>query len=99
MAIEHGMDRADGGAMDFGIALPQPFPDLGRPPGRFVLLQSDDQRLDLEGKLVGMTVGSTRAICPGFKATAVVALEKLVAGLAGDAELPAQPCHLLPVQE
>ena len=50
--------------MDIGIEPPEPFADLRCAPGRLLLLQPHDQRLDLEGKLVGLTVrtGSIRLI-------------------------------------
>src|SRR5215469_10783524 len=46
-----------------------------------------------------MPVGSSGAICEPLNPAVLVAAEDLVAGLAGDLELPAQPRHLLPVQQ
>jgi len=92
------MNGADRRRMHIRIESSQTFADLRRAPVRFVLLQAHDQRLDLEGKLVGLPIRPARAIRQSLKATVVVAVNKLVAGLARDAELPAQPRHLLPFQ-
>lgn len=79
MAVEDGVDGADGGAMDIGIEPSQPLADLGRSPSGLVLLQSNDQRFDLKGKLVGVAIRPARSICQGLEAAIVVALEDLVA--------------------
>jgi len=62
-------------------------------------LELDDGLLDLEGELAGMPVGSAGAIRQPISPTVLVPAENLVASLAGDLELPAQHCHLLPVQQ
>jgi hypothetical protein len=41
MAVEHGVDGADGGTMDIRIEPSQPLADLGCAPGGFVLLQAE----------------------------------------------------------
>lgn len=46
-----------------------------------------------------MTIRPARAIGETFEPGFVVAREDLVAGLTGDAELTAQRCHLLAIQE
>jgi hypothetical protein len=58
-----------------------------------------DQRLDLDRQLIGMAVGSARAVGEPFQTNLVVTREELVAGLARDAELSAQTRHLLSVQQ
>src|SRR5690349_6591856 len=92
------MDGADRRCMDIGIEPSQPFSDLRRSPSRPVLLETHDQCLDLNGELVGVTVRSARSIRQRLQAAVIVAPKNLVAGLAGDAELSAQPRHLLAVQ-
>ena len=45
-----------------------------------------------------MAVGPARAVSEPFQTNLVVAREDLVAGLAGDTELPAKRSHLIAVQ-
>jgi hypothetical protein len=84
--------------MHIRIEPDHPLPDLRRAPAWLVLLQARDQRLDLERQLIGVAIRPPRAVGQPFQADLVVAGEDLVAGLARDAELPAQRRHLLPVQ-
>ena len=77
----------------------QPLPDLGRAPGRLLPLQPDDQRLDLQRQLVGMPVGTPRAVGEPLHSAVAIALEDFVAGLARDRELLAQPRQSLAVQQ
>src|SRR6478672_10953001 len=93
------MDGADRWRMHIGIEPRQSFPDLRSAPTRLVLLQSDDLRLDLEGQLIGVAIRPARAVSEPVKADLVVAGEDLVASLPRDAELPAQPSHLIPVKQ
>ncbi len=99
MAVEHGVDRADRRQMNIGMEPPEPFADLWRAPTRFLLLQAHDQLLDLERKLIGLAIGPPGAVRQRFKPASVIAALNLVAGLARDAELPAEAGHLLAVQE
>ena len=99
MAVEHGVDGADGGTMDIRIEPSQPLADLGCARGGLVLFQVEDQGLDLKGQPVGVGLGPARSICEGLEAAVVVAPEDLVAGLARDGELAAQRRHLFPVQD
>src|SRR5262249_18557625 len=64
-----------------------------------VLLEAHDLGLDLERQLVSVAIRPARAVGEPVKAGLVVAPEDLVSGLARDAELAAQPCHFLPVQQ
>src|SRR5205085_5778127 len=66
-------------------------------PAGMLLLQLHDRLLDLEGELAGMAVGPSGAIRQAIHPTVLVPAKDLVAGLAGDPELPAQHRHLLPV--
>src|SRR5437660_1975807 len=76
----------------------QPFAQLRSTPAGVLLLELDDGLLDLEGELAGMPVGPSGAIRQAIQPTVLVTTEDLVAGLAGDPELPAQHRHLLPVE-
>src|SRR5437764_12724235 len=76
----------------------QPFAQLRSTPAGVLLLELDDGLLDLEGELAGMAVGPSGAIRQAIHPTVLVPAKDLVAGLAGDPELPAQHRHLLPVQ-
>src|SRR5215469_5241979 len=64
-----------------------------------LLLELQDRLLDLERQLPGMPVGPSGAISEPLDPAVLVTAEDLVAGLAGDLELPTQPGHLLPVQQ
>ena len=53
-------------------------------------LDAENAALDLEGKLVGLAVGSPTAIVKGIEAAFLVAVEDLVAGDTRNAELTAE---------
>ncbi len=55
--------------------------------------------LDLEGQLVGLSVGSSAAIVQAVQAAVFVAVKDLVTGDAGNAELPAHGSHLLTLEQ
>jgi hypothetical protein len=93
------MNGADGRSVDIGILSGQPLHDLGRSPARLLLLQVDNQGLDLKRQLVGMPIRPAAAVGQTLKAAVIVTPQDLVAGLARDAELPAQPGHLVAVQQ
>ena len=65
----------------------------------FSRFEPDDQALDLLGQLVGVAHRPARAVAQGLEPMLLVAIEDLVAGLAGDAELPAHIRHRLTVQQ
>ena len=68
----------------------QQLADFARPPMRLVALEIDDQPLHLIGQLVGIAHRPARAIAQRVEPFVLVAVEDLVTGLAGDAELLAQ---------
>jgi hypothetical protein len=80
-------------------AADQQFANLARAPMRLVPLQSDDQALNLGRQLIGIPHGPTAAVTQRFGTVLPVAREDLVAGLARDAELPANVCHRLAVEQ
>ena len=68
----------------------QQLADLAGAPVRLLALEADDQALDLTRQLVGVAHRPPRAIAQGLEPVLLVAVEDLVAGLAGYAELPAE---------
>ncbi|MBB5667753.1 hypothetical protein GGE66_002076 [Rhizobium leguminosarum] len=76
----------------------QSFSDLRCAPARLLLLGAHNQLLDLERKLIGVPVRTSRAIRQSFQSTGIIAADDLVAGLAGDAELAAQRRYFLAIQ-
>src|SRR5947208_11178807 len=89
------MHRADRRRVHLRIEACKPLPDLRSPPGRSILLQPDDQRLDLGWELIGMAIGSARAVGQPFNTATVMILEPVLR------EMPnsrAQRSHFLSVQ-
>jgi len=68
-------------------------------PSSACLLQAHDQRLDLDGQLIGLPIRTAGAVGQPLQTAAVVAIEDLVTGLARDAELTTELCHLVAVQQ
>src|SRR5436305_944414 len=100
MAVEDRMDGAFGRNPNIAVEPPdQQFPDLAGAPVRLLGLEPDNQALDLLRELVGIAHRPSRAIAQGLKPVLPVAIENLVAGLAGYAEFPADVRHGLPVQQ
>ena len=73
VAVEHGVDGADGGGLDPQLEPAQLLADLGRAPGGVFLAQLEDPALDLEGQLVGLPVGPAAAIGEAFEADVAIA--------------------------
>ena len=61
--------------------------DLAGTPMGLVVLEADDQAFDLRRELVGVAHGPPRPVGEGLGPVLLVAVENLVSGLAGDAEL------------
>src|SRR6516225_12468205 len=66
---------------------------------RLLVLQPNDQTFDLSRQLIGIAYGPPGAVSQSLQAMLLVAVEDLVAGLAGDAELPADLGHGFPIQK
>jgi hypothetical protein len=99
VAIQQGMDHAGGRWLDHWVELDQLRADLGCAPTGVLPLDPKDGRLYLERQLVGMAI---RASCPVLQSPESfisVAIKDLVAGLAGDAELPAHDGHLIAIEQ
>jgi hypothetical protein len=97
--VEHGMDRADCRPMCIGITSRQKLRDLRCTPTRLLLLQPDNQGLDLEWQLVGMTIGPAAPVRQSLKARLLITINDLVSRLARDAKLIGKPRHLLALQK
>lgn len=68
-------------------------------PSALLALEPDDQTFELRRELIGVTDRPPGAIGQGFEPVFFVSIEDLVAGFAGDAEIPAQVRHRLTVQQ
>src|SRR3954447_13016000 len=66
---------------------------------RLLGLELDNQGLDLGRQLVGVANRPSGAVVQRLEPVFLVTIENLVAGLAGDAELPAHIRHGFPVQQ
>src|ERR1700730_12335436 len=95
MAIQHRMDRALGGDLDTGKSADQALSNLASSPGGVFTLHIQDIVLHLKGKLVGIPIGTSAPVREPLNAAFLVAIEDLIAGLAGDRELPAELRHQL----
>ena len=100
VAIEHRMNGALGGNPDVAVEpAHQQFANLAGAPVRLLALQPDDQGLELLRELVGVADRPPGAVAQRLQPVLLVAVENLVAGLAGDAELPAHLGHGFPIQK
>jgi hypothetical protein len=66
---------------------------------RLVALEADDEPLDRLRQLVGVAHRTARPVGKGFEPMLLVAVEDLVTGLSGDAELRAHVRHRFTVQK
>src|SRR5438105_11187283 len=91
------MDGALGRDADIAVqSANQELANLASTPMRLLALEGDDQALNPGWRLVGVAHRTTRAIRQRFDPAMLVALEDLVGGLLGDAEIPPQSRHDLP---
>ena len=66
---------------------------------QFVALEADDQLLHLTRQLVGIAHRPARAVGKRIEPLVLVAVEDLVAGLAGNAELAAHLAHAFALEK
>src|SRR4051812_9371174 len=93
------MDGTFGGNPDVACQpADQEIADFAGAPMRLVALGVDDEAFELLRKLIGIAHRSTRSISEGFEPMLPIAVEDLVAGFTGDAELSADVRHRLPIQ-
>lgn len=101
VAIEHGVHRRGGRDPHVaGEAADGPDSRILRAPQcGFSFLAVTMRTLDLARQLVGVAHGAAGAVGQCHGAILLVALEQLVAGLPGDAELPADTGHRLALEQ
>src|SRR5579872_7044149 len=93
------MDGTDGRQVRRHGLAAQLFSDLRRAPARILALQPDDHRFQLRRQAVRLAIRPATAIGERRHTAVFVAIEDLVAGLAGDPELGAQRRHLLALEQ
>jgi hypothetical protein len=99
MPVQHGMDGADRRAPQVRIAPAQPLANLGGAPARKFMLEAHDPLLNDRRQAIGVPVGTTAPIGEPVGAAIPIAAIDFVASLARDAELLAERCHRLPVEQ
>jgi hypothetical protein len=90
MTIEHGMDGAFGWDGGVGESAEQTLANLASTPAGVLTFHVQNIAFHLEGKLVGVAIGTPASIGQSLHPTFLVAIEDLVASLAGDTKLPAK---------
>lgn len=95
VAIEQSMDGALGWNFDPGESADQALANFSRTPSGVLTLHVQDVVLDLERQLVRVVMGTPTSVGQPLYAAFLIAIEDLVAGLAGDTELPAKFRHRL----
>src|SRR4030095_4421955 len=99
VAIEDGVDGANGRQVRARELLPQLLADLRRAPTWILPLQEHDRCLDPRRRPTRLSVRAVASIAEGLDAAIFVAVKDLVAGLAGNPELGAQRRHLLALEQ
>src|SRR5208282_6141788 len=90
MTIEHGMDGAFGWDGDVGESAKEALANLACAPTGVLTLHVQNIVFHLEGKLVGVAIGTPASIGQSVHPTFLIAIEDFVAGLTGDTKLPAK---------
>src|ERR1035438_2723787 len=87
MTIEHGMDGAFGWDGDVGESAEEALANLACAPAGVLTLHVQNIVFHLEGKLVGIAIGTPASIGQSLYPAFLVAVEDFVAGLARDSKL------------
>jgi hypothetical protein len=95
MAIEHRMDGALGRDFDSRESADEPLSDLAGTPARVLALHVDNEILHLKRKLMRAAIRASASVGQPLNPAFLVAIEDLVASLAGDAKFPAKFRHCL----
>src|SRR5215469_673531 len=95
MAIQDRMDRIFSRNCDARESAQQALSDFTGTPAGVLPLHVENIVLYLKRQLVRIVMGSTAAVGQPLHPTFLIAIEDLVTGLAGDAELPTQFRHRL----
>jgi hypothetical protein len=99
VAIQHGVDRADGRQVRARELPPKLFPDLRRAPAWIFSLQAHDRGFKRRRQPIRLPVRAVAPIAEGLGPAVFVAVEDLVARLARNPELRAQRRHLLALEQ
>ena len=89
------MNGAFGRNLDTGKSANQALSNLTSSPGGVLALHIQDIVFNLKRKLMGIVTGAPAPVGQPLNATFLVAIEDLVAGLAGERELSAEFRHRL----
>jgi len=87
-----GTFRWDGNT---GESAQQALPDFASTPAGVLTLYVQDEVFDLERKAVGVAIRTSASVREPLQAAFLITIENLIAGLAGDAKLPAKFRHRL----
>src|ERR1700745_4513642 len=87
------MDGAVGGDGNSGEPARQALADFASAPAGMLTLHIQEVVLDLKGKLVSVTIGTSAAVREPVNPALLVGIEDLEAGFARNPELPAQFRH------
>src|SRR3984893_2807364 len=87
-----GTFRRDGNT---GEAAQQALTDFASTPAGVLVLYVQDEIFDLERKSVGVAIRTSASVREPLHAAFLITIEDLIAGLAGDAKLPAKFRHRL----
>src|SRR3984957_10707656 len=87
-----GTFRRDGNT---GEPAQQALTDFASTPAGVLVLYVQDEVFDLERKLVGVAIRTSASVREPLHAAFLITIEDLIAGLAGDAKLPAKFRHRL----
>src|SRR6202158_357109 len=87
------MDGAFGRDLDLREPADQALTDLTSTPAGVLALHVQDIVLHLKGQLMGIAIRTSASVRQPLNSALLVAIEDLVAGLAGNAELPAEFRH------
>ena len=85
VAIQDSENGTDRRRIDHGKLFLELLLDLGRAPGIVFLLQAQNRCFDLEGRLVGMAIGTAGSVFQSPNAFFEIAVVELIACLAADA--------------
>ncbi len=96
MTIQHRMDGAFRWNRNAGESAQQSFLDFSRTPAGVLTLHVQDVVLHLEGQLIRVAKGTSAPVRQPLHPTFMVAIENLVARLAGNPKLPAKFRHPSP---
>src|ERR1022692_2650284 len=93
MTIEHGMDGTFGGDGDVGESTKEALANLACAPAGVLTLHVQNIVFHLEGKLVGIAIGTPASIGQSLHPTFRGAIEDFGARLGGDTNPPEKISH------